>query len=819
MTDASMVGSIGSGAVNDSNAYFDFPLTTEPTVGNYIVLICRLTNASATLDSVDSVSGAVSWRIGASDSGTQFTHAAAVGKVVSSLSGVSTIRASLTVPGTIIKGYAAFEVAGLADDIDKWGGIVSWPNGIPLETADYHLGFETARHIGASPNRHSGPLVLRAGDMAVMFYGTDGNETGLTATSPWTKLPIAGTQGYYTDVNVTLGGIYLIASDETRVDPEATGAANKFYGGQLFVLRRERAAEPNIVRAGPSAANSSRCASAASAWGAGAWATVLGGYPQDIAIYGFEYAPSESSSLDTTREALFELATGATGSESVKVQIPVAQRADTQVGFYLKPSIYLLPEPFEVAADTRVAVRVADWSTSALTYDGVKILYREIGGAGAYTLDAQPGAYAVTGTAATVPAGRVVTASPASFTVTGGTASPLLGRAVLADPGSYTVTAQDAAAIAARLITAEPGAHGVTGAEATVARGLFLDVDPASFTVDGNAATLVPARLLSADPASVTVTGAAAALLADRLVASDPGTVTVTGTAALLARGVTLEASPATYTLTGADAAIIAARILAVDAAAYLVTGEQAAVAYDRLFAVDPGSFTVAGAAADLVYVVVGAYILDATAGAYNVAGVDADPIMSRLLTAAPGGFSVAGADAAPLLGRAVAAEPATVIVTGAAAAALLGRTLGADAGAYTVSGEDAAALYGRTLSVEPAVYVIASPDGSLVYARIFAVDPAEFAVDGDAATLGYGRAVAADPAIYIVAGDAINAIAERELGLAPAAYLIDGASAEFAIVAGAPIGGAPITGRIVFPEADPVGRPRRGRIVFPDKA
>lgn len=79
---------------------------------------------------------------------------------------------------------------------------------------------------------------------------------------------------------------------------------------------------------------------------------------------------------DTTYEWIIEIATGAAASEVLIAQIPCSIRGDTLVG-YVPSNIVIFPEPKEVAANTRLSVRVAySLATTSNTLTGIKILYQ-----------------------------------------------------------------------------------------------------------------------------------------------------------------------------------------------------------------------------------------------------------------------------------------------------------------------------------------------------------------------------------------------------------------------------------------------------------
>jgi hypothetical protein len=109
---------------------------------------------------------------------------------------------------------------------------------------------------------------------------------------------------------------------------------------------------------------------------------------------------------------------------------------------------------------------------------------------GAFEIDAQDDAYAVTGTAATVIAARMVSSDPGTYTYTGVLASLLTTRLVSSDPGVYAITGFDTDLVYVPAtgdfeLNAATGTYSLTGSAATVVAGYALDGDPAGYTLTG----------------------------------------------------------------------------------------------------------------------------------------------------------------------------------------------------------------------------------------------------------------------------------------------------------------------------------------------
>ena len=127
------------------------------------------------------------------------------------------------------------------------------------------------------------------------------------------------------------------------------------------------------------AAGISRASSGSTAWSFSAYTEVVPVSTITSTFYlaGVTWAwHTPAAVADTTYEVLFEIATGAASSEVLIAQWGSSFRADTLVGYV--PSNYVFfPEPKQVAANTRLSIRVAQsLATTSQTYNGIKLLYQ-----------------------------------------------------------------------------------------------------------------------------------------------------------------------------------------------------------------------------------------------------------------------------------------------------------------------------------------------------------------------------------------------------------------------------------------------------------
>lgn len=136
----------------------------------------------------------------------------------------------------------------------------------------------------------------------------------------------------------------------------------------------------NDILAVPSTSTPSTISTPASAWGFSGWSELTSFLLHDSNIIGISVQVTYSGGtpgLDITNEFIVEIGTGEAGAEVTDLQIPYSYRQDTTIGYYLtRTYTIMLPEPHVITAGTRIAARIADSNTSALTYSGVKIYYR-----------------------------------------------------------------------------------------------------------------------------------------------------------------------------------------------------------------------------------------------------------------------------------------------------------------------------------------------------------------------------------------------------------------------------------------------------------
>jgi len=125
------------------------------------------------------------------------------------------------------------------------------------------------------------------------------------------------------------------------------------------------------------AAGISRASSGSTAWSNSAYTELVpvSTITSTFYIAGITLMYPNTAAVDTTHEFEIDIATGSAASEVVIMTIPLSYRIDSAVGHHA--TIFVpFPEPREVAANTRLSVRVRQaLATTSITYSGIKIMY------------------------------------------------------------------------------------------------------------------------------------------------------------------------------------------------------------------------------------------------------------------------------------------------------------------------------------------------------------------------------------------------------------------------------------------------------------
>jgi hypothetical protein len=132
-----------------------------------------------------------------------------------------------------------------------------------------------------------------------------------------------------------------------------------------------------------------------------------------------------------------------------------------------------------------------------------------------------------------------------------------------ADAGSYAITGTAATLTHKWVLAAGAGSYALTGTAATITHAWRIAAGAGSYALTGTAASLLHAWRLSAGAGSYALTGTAASLLHSWKLAAGAGSYVMTGTDAGLVKftpgAFSLAADSGTYLITGTDAQFIKA--------------------------------------------------------------------------------------------------------------------------------------------------------------------------------------------------------------------------------------------------------------------
>lgn len=272
--------------------------------------------------------------------------------------------------------------------------------------------------------------------------------------------------------------------------------------------------------------------------------------------------------------------------------------------------------------------------------------FKQYGGYLSAPFTADPGAFDITGTNASLEYNRKVIASSGSYSITGTNANLEYSHRLIADSGVYAITGTAASLETNKEVLGESGTFSITGTDASLKTARKLVADSGSVAITGTNANLGKSFTMTVTGGAFGITGTAASLEYNRKVIADSGIFSVTGTTANLETSREVFAESGTVSITGADAVFTLGKRLNAESGTYAVNGSTALLTYDRVFQADTGAYSITGTDAGLFR----GYTLQANSGSYSITGTDASfiytPNTGYTLTAGSGNFAITGTKA-----------------------------------------------------------------------------------------------------------------------------------------------------------------------------
>lgn len=226
---------------------------------------------------------------------------------------------------------------------------------------------------------------------------------------------------------------------------------------------------------------------------------------------------------------------------------------------------------------------------------------------------------------------------------------------------------------------------------------------------------------------------------------------------ALQFRSKRLRASGGSFQLSGQDVDLRLAigTILAAGSASFQLSGLSASLLKSRVLAAGAAAFALSGQAASFV---LGKGLI-AGAQAFALTGQAASLLVSRNIAASAGAFALTGQPAGLVQGRVLSAAPTSFALSGQDAGFVLGKGFPAAAGAFDLTGQAAGLLRGQLVSAAASSFALSGQAAGLVVGKSVAADPGAYSLNGQAAGLLVARRVAADAGAYALSGQAATLI------------------------------------------------------------
>lgn len=139
---------------------------------------------------------------------------------------------------------------------------------------------------------------------------------------------------------------------------------------------------------------------------------------------------------------------------------------------------------------------------------------------------------------------------------------------------------------------------------------------------------------------------------------------------------------------------------------------------------------------------------------------------------------------------RAIVASPAIYALTVADATLLKTRIFNAEPASYTVNVQDAALMRGYQMLADPASYTVSVPDATTLLGKAMTASPASYTVTVPDATTPINRAITASPAAYTLTVNDAALLTARTLSLDPLVFTLTLADADLVHDVGTPPAG-----------------------------
>ncbi len=282
---------------------------------------------------------------------------------------------------------------------------------------------------------------------------------------------------------------------------------------------------------------------------------------------------------------------------------PATTLDETDIGSFIAGSAFIgLYERVCTGASQTLTVQhdVDDWVGHSIVITGATV-------GGAYSIDAEPGAFVLAGVNAALIKSKIIDAQAAAFTLSGIAAVLARGRNLDAQVGAFALAGVNAGLFKGKSINALAGAFALTGINAGLVKTKIINAQPGSFTFTGQGVLIYKSKVVLASPGAFALAGQNADIEFVGVenaysIDAEPGAFALEGVNATIIKNYLLVAEPGNFALSGQAAEVNRNRNLDAEAGAFALAGVSANISKSKAIDAEPGAFVLEGMAAILTY-------------------------------------------------------------------------------------------------------------------------------------------------------------------------------------------------------------------------
>ncbi|MCP4393453.1 MAG: hypothetical protein GY804_04185 [Alphaproteobacteria bacterium] len=164
------------------------------------------------------------------------------------------------------------------------------------------------------------------------------------------------------------------------------------------------------------------------------------------------------------------------------------------------------------------------------------------------------------------------------------------GLTLDADAGAYNITGSDVSTPITRLLSAAVGAYSLTGADTGITLDRILSGESGAFVLTGSDVeiTISLDKKLDAESGAYNLTGSEVNIVKDAILNAETGAFNLTGSEVDILKQVVLSAESGAYSLTGADVDIKKSSVLNAESGSFILTGSDVSIIWSGAAVIQP---------------------------------------------------------------------------------------------------------------------------------------------------------------------------------------------------------------------------------------